>query len=86
MGSLSDLYRRWLSPCLHSITGVSGACRFQPTCSEYMMTAVAHHGLLYGGWLGVWRVVRCHPLTKGCFDPVPGTYPVAMAPPSQPHR
>jgi uncharacterized protein len=72
--TLSALYRGWISPCLHSISGVSGACRFQPTCSEYAMTAVARHGLLHGSLLAVWRLLRCHPWGRGGFDPVPGTY------------
>jgi uncharacterized protein len=96
MGRLATLYRNWISPCLHSISGVSGACRFQPTCSEYTMTAVVRHGLLYGAGLAAWRLLRCNPLFRGGFDPVPGTYPVATAAPytsaakiqgtPQPHR
>jgi uncharacterized protein len=50
------------------------------------MTAVARHGVLYGSVLGLWRVLRCNPLGRGGFDPVPGTYPVAPLPSSQPHR
>ena len=75
--SIPEVYGRWVSPLLHSISGVSGACRFQPTCSEYAMTAVAHHGMLRGAALAVWRVLRCNPFGRGGFDPVPGTYPVA---------
>jgi uncharacterized protein len=80
------LYRRWISPWLHSISGVSGACRFQPTCSEYAMTAFVRHGPLYGAALALWRVLRCNPLGRGGFDPVPGTNPVTPMPPSNPHR
>jgi putative membrane protein insertion efficiency factor len=83
MGGMPDLYRRWISPLLHSISGVSGACRFQPTCSEYAVVAVAQHGMLYGSALAFWRLLRCSPLTRGGFDPVPGTYrpAVVQAPP-----
>jgi putative membrane protein insertion efficiency factor len=81
-----DLYRRWVSPLLHSVSGVSGACRFQPTCSEYAVLAVSRHGMLYGAGLALWRLLRCHPFGRGGFDPVPGTYPVAPLPPSVPHR
>src|SRR5271156_1429283 len=81
---MSDLYRRlyqgWISPLLHSVSGVSGACRFQPTCSEYAVTAVARHGVLYGSALAVWRVLRCNPFGRGGFDPVPGTYGGPSAP------
>lgn len=60
-------YKRWLSP-LFSFGGAS--CRFTPTCSEYAAEAVARRGLMVGGALAVWRVLRCHPLSRGGFDPV----------------
>jgi putative membrane protein insertion efficiency factor len=47
------------------------ACRFEPTCSEYAMGALEHHGLLRGVGLAVKRVLRCHPLGGSGFDPVP---------------
>ncbi len=47
------------------------ACRFQPTCSEYSYQAIEKYGILLGGWLGLKRVVRCHPWSKGGKDPVP---------------
>lgn len=46
-------------------------CRFEPTCSVYMKTAVAKHGIIYGLLLGVFRVCRCHPFCDGGYDPVP---------------
>jgi putative membrane protein insertion efficiency factor len=67
------LYKSAVSPVLHAFAGVTGACRFQPTCSEYAALAVATHGPLRGSWMAVWRVLRCHPLCRGGFDPVPGT-------------
>jgi len=87
MSRMLDAYRRWLSPLLHSVSGVSGACRFQPTCSEYAMVAVARHGVLYGSALAFWRLLRCNPLGRGGFDPVPGPAPAGHPlPPSPPHR
>ena len=86
---MADIYRRWISPLLHSVSGVSGACRYQPTCSEYAVLAVAQHGFFYGTALALWRLLRCQPLARGGFDPVPGTYPTAEAqplPPTLPHR
>src|SRR5271156_89213 len=81
-----DVYRRWISPLVHSIGGFPGACRFQPTCSEYAATAVAHHGVIAGSALALWRLLRCNPFSRGGFDPVPGTYvgpstPVPVGPP-----
>ncbi|MBS1815199.1 MAG: membrane protein insertion efficiency factor YidD [Acidobacteria bacterium] len=64
-----SLYRRILSPLLHS-TGLGG-CKFQPTCSEYAEIAILRHGALRGGWLAARRLARCHPFSKGGFDPVP---------------
>ena len=67
------LYKRGVSPMLHGLAGVTGACRFQPTCSEYAALAIATHGPVRGSWLALRRLLRCHPLGGGGFDPVPGT-------------
>ena len=47
-------------------------CRFYPTCSSYAIDAIASHGLLRGGALALRRLGRCHPLSAGGVDPVPG--------------
>jgi putative membrane protein insertion efficiency factor len=57
-------YQRWLSPLLPS------ACRFHPTCSEYMRQAVERYGAVRGVWMGLKRLARCQPLCAGGFDPV----------------
>jgi len=46
------------------------ACRFEPTCSEYMREAVEKYGSLKGTWMGLKRILRCQPLCKGGHDPV----------------
>lgn len=49
---------------------MGGHCRYQPTCSQYMIDAVGKYGAWRGGWRGVKRVCRCHPFTKkGGHDP-----------------
>ncbi len=56
-------YQRGISPLL------GANCRFQPTCSEYMIAAIRKYGLLSGGWKGTLRILRCHPFCKGGYDP-----------------
>ena len=58
-------YKRHISPHLgHN-------CRFLPTCSEYGLQAVEKYGVIKGGLLAFWRIVRCNPFSKGGYDPVP---------------
>jgi putative membrane protein insertion efficiency factor len=57
-------YKAFVSPLLPS------ACRFYPTCSEYMLEAVRVHGALRGVWMGLKRLGRCHPFHQGGYDPV----------------
>ncbi len=49
----------------------AGICRFSPTCSHYGYQAIAKHGLLKGGGLAIWRILRCQPFNPGGYDPVP---------------
>jgi uncharacterized protein len=73
---LHSFYKLVLSPLLHMGAGMSGgACRFQPTCSEYAAIALHEHGLACGGWMALRRLLRCHPGTPGGFDPVPSRHP-----------
>jgi putative membrane protein insertion efficiency factor len=50
---------------------LGGQCRFQPTCSYYVIQALQRHGVLVGGWMGLRRLLRCHPFSRGGYDPVP---------------
>jgi uncharacterized protein len=56
-------YQWTLSPLL------GGHCRFRPTCSEYFIGAVRRHGALRGTLRGCRRILRCHPLSRGGWDP-----------------
>jgi len=46
-------------------------CRFTPTCSTYAIEAIKSHGMIKGCWLAARRLIKCHPLHEGGYDPVP---------------
>lgn len=46
-------------------------CRFEPTCSQYAVTAFRWYGPLRGSWMATWRILRCNPFNPGGYDPVP---------------
>ncbi|WNM18038.1 membrane protein insertion efficiency factor YidD [Flavobacterium capsici] len=46
-------------------------CRFEPTCSHYYIEALNVHGFVYGNYLGIKRILSCHPWGKSGYDPVP---------------
>ncbi|MFN9174975.1 MAG: membrane protein insertion efficiency factor YidD [Synechocystis sp.] len=62
---LIRLYRTLISPLFPP------SCRFQPTCSQYALDAVESFGVWRGSFLAIKRILRCHPLHPGGYDPVP---------------
>jgi putative membrane protein insertion efficiency factor len=70
------LYRWGLSPVMGQ------NCRFYPSCSQYALDALRHHGAFRACWLTLRRLLRCHPWHPGGYDPVPGCNHHDSAPPS----
>lgn len=62
--AMIGFYRRVISPLLPP------SCRFQPTCSEYAYEAIDKYGILRGGRLAIWRILRCNPWGGSGYDPV----------------
>ena len=64
--ALIRFYQRSISPCKPP------CCRFIPTCSQYAYEAISKYGVLKGGALALWRLLRCNPFNHGdIYDPVP---------------
>ena len=61
------LYQYFISPFL----GIGRECRFLPTCSSYAIEAIELHGVVYGVYLAVRRILKCHPFHIGGIDEVP---------------
>ena len=72
---LIRFYQRIVSPLLKAALGAHRTCRYHPTCSHYFLQAVEIHGPVHGSWLGVRRILRCHPWGGFGEDPVPPAPP-----------
>ncbi len=62
---LIKLYKKYISP------RKTTKCPYFPSCSEYGLEAVSKYGAVKGGAMAAWRILRCNPLSKGGYDPVP---------------
>lgn len=62
------LYRLTLSKILPP------CCRYYPSCSEYATVAIRRFGAVKGGYLALWRIIRCNPYGRGGYDPVPARF------------
>ncbi|GAA0745705.1 membrane protein insertion efficiency factor YidD [Clostridium oceanicum] len=59
-----NLYRKYISPRKRQ------CCKFYPTCSQYAIDAINKYGALKGTFMAIKRILRCHPFSKGGYDPV----------------
>ncbi len=62
---LIRFYRKNISP------NTPPSCKFTPTCSQYGLEAIERFGAFKGGFMTLWRILRCNPFSKGGYDPVP---------------
>ncbi len=67
MIAMIRFYQSCISPAMPNV------CRYKPSCSEYFIEALQVHGVWKGSWLGVKRILRCHPWGGAGYDPVPAS-------------
>ena len=64
------VYKKIISPLFPP------CCKYHPTCSSYALEALKKHGFIKGGWLAVWRILRCNPWSNGGIDYVPDKFDI----------
>ncbi len=64
---LIHLYKKYISNLFHNM-GIN--CKFYPTCSEYTRQAIEKYGVVQGMFLGIKRILKCNPFSKGGYDPL----------------
>ena len=63
-----EFYQKNISPYLSQVCNIH--CKYEPTCSEYTKQAIEKYGFLKGSWIGLKRIIRCNPFSKGGYDPL----------------
>lgn len=64
--NIIKIYKKYISPLK-----INASCKYIPTCSSYAIEAIEKYGVIKGGILSIWRILRCNPFSKGGYDPVP---------------
>lgn len=64
---LINKYKKYISPMFEYL-GIK--CKYYPTCSEYTKQSIEKYGVLQGGFLGIKRILKCNPFSKGGYDPI----------------
>ena len=64
---LIEKYQKQISPTL----SLFSKCAYTPSCSQYTKEAIEKYGAIKGSVMGLWRILRCNPFSKGGYDPVP---------------
>lgn len=62
---------KWIEWYQRQSSNSNPTCRYHPSCSNYAKEAYQTHNFFYASWLSTWRILRCNPLSKGGYDPVP---------------
>lgn len=70
-GSMKKFLIKLIKQYQEATKGKNPTCRFRPTCSNYAIQAYENYNIFYATLLTMWRIIRCNPLSKGGYDPIP---------------